>query len=115
LEGEIRDHEIQNINDEIRAHVNKLNPSAGISDLSTVTTFNVAGDTMREAALRPAPYPEQTLRFIVAPRDDLFGMARMYEIVGDRTPAQLQVVRSREKALAALGAQNPKFERLDSH
>jgi hypothetical protein len=76
------------INDDIKAHVTDLNPSAGISDFSTVTTFRVASHTMRMAASPRSPYDEQTPRFIVAPRDHLFGFAQMYmrngkeEVVG---------------------------------
>lgn len=114
LEGAVTDREIQKINTDIRAHAGELNPSGGISDFSAVTTFSVSGHTMRTAAREPSPYPEKTPRFIVAPRDALFGMARMYELFADRPLGKLKVVRSRNEALAALGVQNPKFERLAS-
>src|SRR5579863_5359391 len=106
---------MRTINDAIRARVSELNPHAGISDFSTVTTFSVASRTMRTAALQPSPYPQETPRFLVAPRDELFGMARMYELIADRPMNMLKVVRSREDALAALGIQNPKFESLVSN
>lgn len=109
-EGDVQDAEILTINDLIGEQVNRLHPFAGISDLSSVTTFNVSSQAMRTAALQPSPYPEETPRFIVAPHDYLFGMARMYELVGNRTRANLRVVRRREEALAMLGVQNPKFE-----
>jgi hypothetical protein len=112
LEGDVVEREMLKINGDIKAHVTDLNPSAGISDFSAVTTFAVASHTMRLAALQPSPYDEQTPRFIVAPRDHLFGLARMYQLIGSRTRAKLQVVRSREEVFSALGVQNPKFERL---
>jgi hypothetical protein len=55
LEGDVGDREMLKINDDIKAHVTDLNPSAGISDFSTVTTFRVARHTMRMAALQPSP------------------------------------------------------------
>jgi hypothetical protein len=112
LEGDVVEREMLKINGDIKAHVTDLNPSAGISDFSAVTTFAVASHTMRLAALQPSPYDEQTPRFIVAPRDHLFGLARMYQLIGSRTRAKLHVVRSREEVFSALGVQNPKFERL---
>jgi hypothetical protein len=112
LEGDVVEREMLKINGDIKAHVTGLNPSAGISDFSAVTTFAVASHTMRLAALQPSPYDEQTPRFIVAPRDHLFGLARMYQLIGSRTRAKLHVVRSREEVFSALGVQNPKFERL---
>ncbi len=113
-EGDVKDQEILNVNADIAAHVRELKPSAGISDLSSVTTFQVASATMRTAASQPSPYPEETPRFIVAPQDHLFGMARMYELAGHRTRSKLKVVRSREEALAALGVPNARFERVGS-
>jgi hypothetical protein len=112
LEGDVGDREMLRINDDIKAHVTDLNPSAGVSDFSTVTTFRVASHTMRTAALQPSPYDEQAPRFIVAQRDHLFGLARMYQLIGSRIRAKLQVVRSREEVFSALGIQNPKFEKL---
>jgi hypothetical protein len=114
LEGDVEDSEMQRINNDIRARVSELNPSAGISDFSRVTTFNVTAHVMRMAALQPSPYPEETPRYIVAPRDELFGMARMYELIANRPLDKLKVVRSRKDALAALGVKNPRFERLAS-
>jgi hypothetical protein len=112
LEGNVGEREILTINDDIKARVTELNPSAGVSDFSAVTTFAVASHIMRSAALQPSPYHEQTPRFIVAPTDLLFGLARMYQLVGYRTRAKLQVVRSREEVFSALRLQNPRFEKL---
>jgi hypothetical protein len=112
-EGDVQAHEIGEINDHIRAYVKRLNPVAGISDFSAVKSFHVPSQTLRAAALQPSPYPDETPRFIVAATDYLFGMARMYEIVANRPEGKLQVVRSREEALAALGVQNSKFERVE--
>lgn len=112
LEGEVNGYEIQEGNGWIRKYADQLKPVAGISDFTAVTKFNVSSDQMRSAALQPSPYPEDTPRFIVAPTDYLFGMARMYELVADRPKAALKVVRTREAALAALGVKNAKFERV---
>ncbi len=40
-------------------------------------------------------------------------MARMYQIIASDVRPQLQVVRSLDEALTALGVQNPKFESVD--
>src|ERR1700737_1003966 len=85
LEGNVGEREILNLNDAIKARVVELTPSAGITDFSAVTTFAVASDIMRSAAWQPSPYDQQTPRFIVAPTDLLFGLARMYQLIGFRT------------------------------
>lgn len=113
MEGEIEGAEIQTIDQDMRARVVRMQPVAGISDLTGVTNFNVPGEIMRLAALQPPPFPSQTPRFIVAQTDFLYGMSRMYELVADRAQGKLQVVRTREEALSALGISNPKFEPID--
>lgn len=113
MEGDIDGAEIVAIDEEMRARIARMQPKAGISDLSLVRNFNVPAEVMRSAALRAAPYPPETPRFIVAPSDLLYGMSRMYELVANRPAGKLEVVRSREEALKRLGISNPKFEVLD--
>ena len=60
---------------------------------------------MPDAANRP--------RFIVAPDIFLYGISRMFQIVGSDTRPLLQVVRSMDQALTALGVQSPNFEPLE--
>jgi hypothetical protein len=112
LEGDVYDGEIRTINSDIQKQVNKFDPAAGISDFSSVSAFHVTGPAVHAAASQPSPYPVPTPRFIVAPRDYMFGMARMYQMVGGRTRPELKVVRSREEVFAILGIQNPKFEKM---
>ena len=112
LEGEVRGEEMVSINDDIRKHVESFHPLAGISDFTDITKFNVPSHSMRTAALEPSPYPEETPRYIVAPSDYLFGMARMYEMIADRPEGKLRVVRTREEALAEIGVRDGKFEPL---
>jgi|SRR5579859_871383 len=113
LEGEVRGDDFTRTNDDIRRHVESLQPVGGISDFSAVTKFDVSSHSVRKAAFEPSPYPEELPRFIVAPTDYLFGMARMYEMIANRPMQKLRVVRTREEALAALGAKDLKFERID--
>jgi hypothetical protein len=114
-EGKVDDAEVVTFNEAIAVHVNRLNPLAGISDLSGVTRFDVSGDAMRTAARQPSPYPDSIPRFIVAPEEYVFGMARMYELVGYRTRSNLKVVHTMQEALVGLGIQSPpRFERIDS-
>jgi len=77
-------------------------------DLSEVTTFAVDCSTIGWLARQPPSYPLP--RFLIAPKSEIFGMSRMYELTGDR-PA-VQVVRTREAAFAALDALNLQFEKL---
>ena len=110
LEGDVDGAEMVSINDDIRKHVESFHPLSGISDFSDIKKFDVPSHSMRTAALEPSPYPEETPRYIVAPTDYLFGMARMYELVSNRP--KLRVLRTRAEALGEIGVKDVKFERL---
>lgn len=83
-EGEIRKADVLSIHGVIATYVEPLHPAAGITDLAAVTRFDVSSEVLRTAA-HQAPYLQGTQRFIVAPEDRLFGMARIYELSEAKT------------------------------
>jgi hypothetical protein len=82
----------------------------GPFDLSDVTGVDVAAESVRDAARRAGEYVDSRLDggklAIVAPRDLLFGMARMYEILRGDSPVEVRVFREREEAESWLGITN---------
>jgi hypothetical protein len=113
LEGDLDGDQMRQANVELQSHKSGLQPSAVITDASTVIAFNVASHTVRDLASRASRPPEQSAPvFLIAPSDHLFGMGRMFQILAKHD--QVHVVRSREEALTALGVQSPKFERLEA-
>src|SRR5208282_6511521 len=56
---------------------------------------------VRELAERPPVLPDDLL-IVVAPQDEIYGMARMYEMIGSRTRDHLHIVRSLADAYALL-------------
>ncbi len=113
LEGDIEGDEYSRLTAEIRAHAKRMRPRAGITDGGSITNFNVSTQSLRSAAFEGSPYPAATPRYIVAPSDYLFGMARMYELMGNHSDGTLHVVRKMEEALAGLGVAKPLFERVE--
>ena len=111
-EGEVHAWEIETLADELRQRLSELNPSTTISDFSTATTINLTTDMIRHLAERDAAFPPTMRRFIVAPLDYMFGLARMYELSAHPPFASLQVVRRREDALVAIGTDTLKLEPL---
>jgi hypothetical protein len=91
----------------------RIDPTAGIADFSAVTSFQVSPQTARELA-RSSPIMAEPnrVRVIVAPSDHIFGMMRLFQLEGESTRPNLHVVRTMNEALAVLGVQDPKFERL---
>jgi hypothetical protein len=111
-EGEYGDADMLALIDAIRTTATRLDARAGITDFSDVTSFTVSKRAIHEAAQRPSPFEDPIPRFVVAQSDFAFGMFRMYQSVGERTRASLQLVRTREEALAVLGVREPRFARL---
>jgi hypothetical protein len=87
-------------------------PAAIIYDLSAVTAFQVTSDTVHLFAASSPHFPDPVLRFIVAPRDHVYGMARMFQTLGEGSRKELHVVRSRRAAIQQLGFAELKLERL---
>jgi hypothetical protein len=89
-------------------------PRAGITDMTGITLFEVAPQTVRElASLPPTLADQELLRVIVASAPDVFGMARMFESHGEATRPNLHVVRTCKEALIIVGVQEPKYEPID--
>jgi hypothetical protein len=112
LKGDLGGAEFLCLNAKIHAQAERWQPLAGITDGIAIANFGVSSQILRSVALQGSPYPIGIPRYIIAPTDYLFGMARMYELVGNHSEGKLQVVRSLEEALGDLGATNAKFERV---
>jgi hypothetical protein len=59
------------------------------------------------------PEPTEHPHYIVMPNTTGYGLARMYQIVGELTQPLVSVVRTVDEALAALGFQSAHFEPLE--
>ncbi len=89
--------------------------NAGIVDFSSVTEFPVSSEILRHLARRESDVPNAVgrPRVVVAPQTHAYGLFRMFQITGDQTRPLLQVVRTMDEALAALGVQSSRFEPLE--
>jgi hypothetical protein len=112
-EGTVLGREIEKLGDQLKPRLGILNPSAAISDFSRATAVDIDSHMVRHLAMKDAASCLRMLRrFIVAPREHQFGLARMYEICAYPPFVDLRIVRSKEEALAFLGIQNPEFQTL---
>jgi hypothetical protein len=93
--------------------VDRTNPRGMIIDLSEVTAFDVSPQTIHELAdYQPTVKDPSVPRIIVAPTPYLFGMSRMFQILGEQTRPMLQVMKSADEAYAQLNVTQPNFETL---
>ena len=98
----------------IRKHGIATDARAGIWDFTEATESPVRSELIRQVARQDPAMPDALNRpcFIVAPNRHLFGLSRMFQMVGEDQRPLLQVVRSMDEALRALGVQSPQFKSL---
>ena len=103
------------IHKEARKNWEATGARAGIGDYSSVTEFALSGEFVRSLAQEKPPMPDATKvpLFIVMPSAIGYGLARMYQMVGERTQPLVTVVHTMDEALASLGVQSPKFTPLE--
>jgi len=84
-------------------------PCRGITDSSGVTEFEVSSSAIRDLAQTAPAFPTGYMRIVVAPKDHVYGMARMFQIVGADTRSDLHVVRTMDEAYRLLQVTSPEF------
>jgi len=92
----------------------RMQPLAGLIDTREVTLFRVLPETVRLLAKSAPMIPDPKLvRVAIAPKPEVYGMMRMFELHGEATRPNFYVVREEREAWAILGIQNPRFDPLD--
>jgi hypothetical protein len=84
----------------------------GIVDISRVTKVEISSDEIRDVARRPMPLPSKVLRIGVAPKDLLYGLVRMFQLLTESTRPNFQNVRTLEEAYRLINVEAPQFERV---
>jgi hypothetical protein len=113
LVGRVDDAELLTAYRAIFSRQKALQPASGVVDFSLVTNFDVKGATIRRLAEDKPPFPPGVPRYLVTPADYMYGMARMFQILGEETRPGLHVARSNEEAYRGLGVENPSFQKLE--
>jgi hypothetical protein len=91
------------------AYMSSHPPCRGILDFSNVTDFEVSSEAIRRVAASPPAFPAGYMRVLVIPHDLIYGMARMFQILGEKTRPDLQVVRTMDEAFRLLQVKTPEF------
>ena len=96
-------------------YARRTHPSAGVVDLSEVSSFEVSAEMIDEIArTTPVLTDPELQRIVIAPTPQLFGMMRMFATQAEEKRPNLHVVRTEREAWAILGVPNPQFNTLDS-
>ncbi len=111
VEGRLTDELLAELYPKMRRESTATGAKAGIIDFSFVTEIALTSAFLREMAKQePAMVDATRPRVIVAPTAVAFGLARMFQMLGESTRPLLEVVRTMDEALAALGIHSPGFE-----
>jgi hypothetical protein len=115
VDGRIEDESLAECYRAIRQYSTSTDASVAILDFSAVTEFAPSTAFVRMLAKQEPAMPDafHRRRIIVAPAPVAFGLARLFQIVGESTRPLLEVVRTLDDALTALGIQSAHFEPLD--
>jgi len=101
------------LDDAAARFVEREGPVSSIADFSNVETVGMVTDTIVNRGLLP-PIMKDQLRVFVVPRDDLYGLARMFATYqrasGNREPV---LVRSLDQAYTTLGLVDPDFQPVE--
>jgi hypothetical protein len=73
-----------------------------VMDFREVKSIAAPMDDIRRCALTPVPFSNDSKRIIVAPQAAIYGVARMYQILGEEVHPNIYVVRTMEEALELL-------------
>ncbi|HKM47216.1 MAG TPA: hypothetical protein VJX69_06490 [Terriglobales bacterium] len=81
----------------------------GIADISGVTEFAVSIPAIKRLTKAPPAIPAPHMRVFVAPQAHVYGMARMFQILGEETRPNLHIVRTLDEAYRLLQVEAPEF------
>lgn len=85
-----------------------------ITDFSAVAIFDGSSEMVHKIAqASPAFGGKDSMLVVVAPSDYLYGMLRMFSMLGDSTRPNVHVVRTVGEAYALLGLSSPNFSPLN--
>jgi len=115
LEGRLTDELLAEFYRAVQKYSTATDAAVSVFDCSPVTEFAVSSECIRALASQEPAMPDalRRPRFIVAPTTVGFGLARMFQMLGEPTRPLLRVVHTVDEVLAALGIQSPHFEPLE--
>lgn len=83
LSGRVSDGELKDFFQAGAQYAIRIHPSAGVVDLSEVTSFDVSAQTIQQLArAEPVLRDPNFIRVVIAPSAETYGMMRMFEIEG---------------------------------
>jgi len=109
VNGVVTDASVPEFYNAVAEYVTVHPTCSGILDVRAVTMFDVSSEAIRQLAARPPAFPGGPFTVFVASKDYIYGLARMFQTLGERSRPNLRVVRTIEEAYRLLGVETPEF------
>jgi hypothetical protein len=111
LEGRLTETLLSEYSAAIRKYAIQTDALAGIFDFSLITEVETSSNFIRDLAREAPSFPDamKRPRIIVAPEKHVFGLSRMFQIMGEDTRPLLQVVHTMEEAFRELNIKTAHF------
>jgi hypothetical protein len=115
VEGRLTDELMAEVYRGVRRRSSAIDVRAGIVDFSSVSDWALSSVFLSELAKQEPAMADATRRriVVVAPAAVGFGLARMFQMLGESKRPLLEVVQTLDEALAVLEIQSAKFEPLE--
>jgi hypothetical protein len=109
LQGQVTDEVMFDAYATVARYFASHPPCRGIADFSQVEKFDVSSNTTRQLEETPPAFPNPEMRILVAPKAHVYGMARMFQMLGAKTRPNLHIVRTLDEAYRLLEVESPGF------
>lgn len=113
VEGSLTDESLAEVSKSIRAQLARTSARAGIFDFTGVTEFKVSTDIVQHHARDGAVAFQHFAGVVIVPRDVAYGLARMFQIMTEKTLPHFNAVKTMDEAINILQAEGAQFEPLD--
>lgn len=107
FQGELRDADLVDLYQKTQQCTARYSIERGILDGLNIQSFEATPEIIRSLAHKPSMFPEKSDRCIVVGQDALFGMARMYQMLGGESRERLRIVRTLQEAYDYLHVETP--------
>ena len=110
VRGSLADESLAGLYDACNKYSTDTDASVSIVDLSSVSEFSLSCESIRRLADRIPVKGDASRRcFIVAPEGHVYGLSRMFQLLGEVRRPLLQIVHTLGEALVAIGIPSPHF------
>jgi hypothetical protein len=109
VEGRVTDAIMLDAYTTVARYVASRPPCRGIIDVTPVTKFDVSSSAIRQMAESSPAFPTAYVRVFVASTSFVYGMARMFQMLGEKTRPNLHIVRTLDEAYLLLQLESPEF------